>query len=183
MAHEVKVAERTATLVLSKRLPVHLPEIGAALGAAFGEVYEYLGVRGVAPEGPPFVIYQRRNAEATAGEVRWFDTLIVPHDASQIGASAANVTVVYDDGTAVALEVKVPSGSAIETWTIVDNPDRKQIALPNLATALVARREPGVPNYLLASEATNVRVGPSGEQARIEYAWGPVPNSVEYNGF
>ena len=135
---------------------------------------------------PPFVIYQRRNAEATAGEVRWFDTLIVPHDASQIGASAANVTVVYDDGTAVALEVKVPSGSAIETWTIVDNPDRKQIALPNLATDarfLVARREPGVPNYLLASEATNVRVGPSGEQARIEYAWGPVPNSVEYNGF
>ena len=57
MAHEVKVAERTATLVLSKRLPVHLPEIGAALGAAFGEVYGYLGVRGAAPEGPPFAIY------------------------------------------------------------------------------------------------------------------------------
>lgn len=57
MEREVKVGRREATLVVSKRLPVRLSEIGSVLGAAFGEVYGYLEARGVEPEGPPFVIY------------------------------------------------------------------------------------------------------------------------------
>jgi len=57
MGREVKVGRREAALVVSKRLPVRLSEIGDVLGAAFGEVYGHLQSRGVEPEGPPFVIY------------------------------------------------------------------------------------------------------------------------------
>jgi effector-binding domain-containing protein len=57
MGHEVKVGRREAILVMSKRLPVRLSEIGGVISAAFGEVYGHLGRRGVEPDGPPFVIY------------------------------------------------------------------------------------------------------------------------------
>ena len=57
MEREVKVGRREATLVISKRLPVRLSEIGSVLGTAFGEVYGYLGAHGIEPAGPPFVIY------------------------------------------------------------------------------------------------------------------------------
>ncbi len=57
MGHEVKVGRREAALVVSKRFPVRLSEIGGAIGAAFGEVYGQLGAQGVASEQPPFVIY------------------------------------------------------------------------------------------------------------------------------
>jgi effector-binding domain-containing protein len=57
MEREVKVGRREATLVVSKRLPARLSEIGTVLGTAFGEVYGYLGQHGVEPKGPPFVIY------------------------------------------------------------------------------------------------------------------------------
>ena len=57
MEHEVKVGRREAILVMSRRLPTRLSEIGSVLGAAFGDVYGYLGAHGVEPEGPPFVIY------------------------------------------------------------------------------------------------------------------------------
>lgn len=57
MAREVKVGRREAALIVSKRLPVRLSEIGGVMGAAFGEVYGHLERQGVEPEGPPFVIY------------------------------------------------------------------------------------------------------------------------------
>lgn len=57
MGHEVKVGRREAILVMSKRAPVRLSQIGGAISAAFGEVYGHLERQGVAPEGPPFVIY------------------------------------------------------------------------------------------------------------------------------
>ena len=57
MEHEVKVGPREATLVMSRRIPVRLSEIGGVLGASFGEVYGYLGSHGGEPVGPPFVIY------------------------------------------------------------------------------------------------------------------------------
>ena len=63
MGHEVKVGRREAILVVSKRLPVRLSGIGAALSAGFGEVYGYLGASGVEPEGPPFVIYHDMPSE------------------------------------------------------------------------------------------------------------------------
>ena len=57
MEREVKIGRREAALVVSKRLPVRLTDIGGVLGAAFGEVYGHLGMRGVESQGPPFVIY------------------------------------------------------------------------------------------------------------------------------
>ena len=57
MGHDVKLGHRDATLVVSKRVPVRLSEIGGAIGRAFGEVYGYLGAQGIASDGPPFVIY------------------------------------------------------------------------------------------------------------------------------
>ncbi len=57
MGHEVKVGRREAILVMSKRLPVRLSEIGGVISTAFGEVYGYLAEQGGEPEGPPFVIY------------------------------------------------------------------------------------------------------------------------------
>jgi effector-binding domain-containing protein len=57
MEREVKVGRREATLIVSRRLPVRLSEIGSILGGAFGEVYGYLGTHDVGPAGPPFVIY------------------------------------------------------------------------------------------------------------------------------
>ena len=57
MEREAKIGRREATLVVSKRLPVRLSEIGSVIGRAFGEVYGHLGARGIASAGPPFVIY------------------------------------------------------------------------------------------------------------------------------
>jgi effector-binding domain-containing protein len=57
MEHEVKVGRREAILVMSRRVPVRLSDIGSVIGTAFGEVYGYLGAHGGEPGGPPFVIY------------------------------------------------------------------------------------------------------------------------------
>jgi effector-binding domain-containing protein len=57
MEHEVKLGQREAALVLAKRLPVRLSQIGNVMGGAFGEVYGYLGAQGVEGQGPPFVVY------------------------------------------------------------------------------------------------------------------------------
>jgi effector-binding domain-containing protein len=57
MEHEIKVRQRKATLVMSRRLPVRLSEIGAVMGQAFGDVYGHLTTHGGEPAGPPFVIY------------------------------------------------------------------------------------------------------------------------------
>lgn len=57
MKREVMLREREAALVVSKRFPVRLSEIGAMLGAAFGEVYGHLAVVQATKDTPPFVIY------------------------------------------------------------------------------------------------------------------------------
>ncbi len=57
MEHEVKVEERRALLVVSKRLPVRIEEIGGVLGSSFGEIYGHLASQRVQPAGEPFVIY------------------------------------------------------------------------------------------------------------------------------
>jgi len=57
MEPEVKVSERAAILVMSKRLPVRIPEMGGVFSSAFGEVYGHLAAHGVETMGPPFVIY------------------------------------------------------------------------------------------------------------------------------
>jgi effector-binding domain-containing protein len=57
MDREVTIDERSALIVVAKRMTVAMPRIGGVLGASFGEVYGHLGRIGVAPGGPPFVIY------------------------------------------------------------------------------------------------------------------------------
>jgi effector-binding domain-containing protein len=57
MEREIKVGRREATLVMSKRLPVRLSEIGSVLSGALGDVYKHLGAHGGEPRGEPFVIY------------------------------------------------------------------------------------------------------------------------------
>ncbi len=57
MGAQVRITERDAALVLSKRIPVRLSEIGGVIGGAFGEVYGHLQARGGEAKGPPFVIY------------------------------------------------------------------------------------------------------------------------------
>jgi effector-binding domain-containing protein len=57
MEVEVKVGRREATLIMSKRLAVPIPEMGTVFGKAFGEAYGYLSMRGVPAQGPPFTIY------------------------------------------------------------------------------------------------------------------------------
>jgi effector-binding domain-containing protein len=57
MGHEVKVQHREPALVVTRRVPVTLRDIGAVIGAAFGEVYPALAAHDVEPDGPPFVIY------------------------------------------------------------------------------------------------------------------------------
>ena len=64
MEGEIHVQRRDAALVVSKRLPVRLSEIGGVIGPAFGEVYGHLGARGIAGDGPPFVIYHASPAES-----------------------------------------------------------------------------------------------------------------------
>ncbi len=57
MGREVHVGQREAALVVSRRFPVRLSEIGGAMGRSFGEVYGHLGATGAETQGPPFVIY------------------------------------------------------------------------------------------------------------------------------
>lgn len=57
MEREAKLGRRDAALVVSKRVPVRVSEIGGVIGPSFGEVYAHLGAHGVIPHGPPFVIY------------------------------------------------------------------------------------------------------------------------------
>lgn len=57
MTATVEVNQRPAITIVSRRALVELAGIGELLGSAFGEVYAHLGRMGVAPAGPPFVIY------------------------------------------------------------------------------------------------------------------------------
>lgn len=57
MEQAVKVEERQALLVVSKRFPVSISEIGSVLGSSFGEIYGHLSGQRVQPAGEPFVIY------------------------------------------------------------------------------------------------------------------------------
>lgn len=57
MTPEVTFRHRDPLTVISKRVPVTLPQLPTTLGPALGDVYGYLGRHGIAPQGPPFVIY------------------------------------------------------------------------------------------------------------------------------
>jgi effector-binding domain-containing protein len=56
MQTDFKVRDRQPMTVMSQRVSVRLANIGAVIGASFGEAYGFLGAGGAAGE-PPFIIY------------------------------------------------------------------------------------------------------------------------------
>ena len=56
MGHAVRVVDRPALRVVSKRVSVAIELIGPTLGQAFGEVYALIGAAEAEAAGPPFVI-------------------------------------------------------------------------------------------------------------------------------
>jgi effector-binding domain-containing protein len=57
MQSDFRIRDRGSTSVLSRRASVRLADIGAVIGASFGEVYGFLGRSGAAAEEPPFIVY------------------------------------------------------------------------------------------------------------------------------
>jgi hypothetical protein len=123
----------------------------------------------------PYVIAQQRIIDAKAETTAWFDSLLLPHGKELAPeAAAANVKVLHDDGVAIALQVTARG----ERWLVVDNPTDKRLTAPGLETDahhLLARTQPGKPDYLLARAATTVKWG------AMAYTWA-VPVTVEIGG-
>jgi effector-binding domain-containing protein len=74
MTYEINLEQRDPTLVLSKRVPVRISEIGGVLGRTFGELYGHLAAAAVDPSGPPFVIYHSQPGT----DERWDVEICVP---------------------------------------------------------------------------------------------------------
>jgi len=79
MEYQVQVKEAPARLVLAKRVTVEMRDLGPTIGRTLGEAYGHLGRAGIAPAGPPVVVYHDRLAE---GE-RWDIEICAP--ASHVG--------------------------------------------------------------------------------------------------
>jgi hypothetical protein len=129
------------------------------------------------PPSAPFIVSQRWSGDAIAGDVRWFDSLLVPHggDASPSDV-AGGIEVVYDDGIAIALKVAVGD----ETWTLVDNPEDTTVNVGGVATDaryLIARTSPGRPSYVLAHLASTVEID-DGPGRLVRLGW-PERSSTE----
>ncbi|ANM31243.1 hypothetical protein ABI59_19190 [Acidobacteria bacterium Mor1] len=129
------------------------------------------------PPTAPFIIGQRWSGNAAAGSERWFDTVLLPHgDTLTPTQAAADISVTYDDGVNVAMQVEVGG----ETWTVVDNPQGISINTASLetdATYLIARTSASEDPYLLAREATVAYVN-HGPGAVIDATW-TVSTTVE----
>jgi effector-binding domain-containing protein len=57
MTEEPSLTRRDRLLTLTKHVRVEMPTIGSHISEAYAEAYPYLESKGVAPAGPPFVIY------------------------------------------------------------------------------------------------------------------------------
>lgn len=57
MTPDVTLRHRDALMVISKRVAVTLQQLPTTLGPALSDVYSHVSRHGVAPQGPPFVIY------------------------------------------------------------------------------------------------------------------------------
>ena len=102
---------------------------------------------------------QRWTGSAAAGDERWFDSLLLPHGPERSPAQvASDVSVLYDDGAAVALRVTIED----ETWTVVDNPEHVPIANHLVSTdaryAVTRTRAGESEYYALVDDATYLRV-------------------------
>ena len=138
---------------------------------------EWKVVKNENPGSPPYKFAQRWLGQAQAGQTLWFDSLLLPHGSELTpGAVAANINVVFDDGTNVVFKIAVGA----ETWTVVDNPGGLAINQGGVSTDasyLIARTSPAGPGYLLTSQASRVDVS-DGPTRVIRLTW-PVKTSVE----
>ncbi|MHB9133115.1 MAG: hypothetical protein ACYDBB_18760 [Armatimonadota bacterium] len=121
---------------------------------------------------PPFVFTQKWVGDADPDTTRWFDSLLLPHGKELSPLQAAGqITILYDDGANVALQIRCGD----ETWTVVDNPAGKRLTNAKLDTDahyLLTRSKPNTPDYVLARQASVVKVG------AMSLKW-PAPVSVE----
>ncbi len=144
------------------------------------QVAEWREIRTGNPPSPSYLVAQRWTGVAAAGDARWFDSLLLPHGPEPDPAEvAAGVAVLYDDGTAVALRIRLDD----ETWTIVDNPSHVSIQSATVATDAtyaITRTVAGEPDYVLAHEVTFLRVV-NGSGPTIDRVW-LAPSSVEIGG-
>ncbi|MHB9024814.1 MAG: hypothetical protein ACYC7E_11680 [Armatimonadota bacterium] len=126
---------------------------------------------------PPYIITQRWVGDATSSTVKWHDTVLYPHgSALSPSDAAAQISVLYDDGTAIAYQILWGD----ETWTVVDNPTGALIYDADVvtdATYMVTRTQSGVADYVLAKNATTVEV----TAGSLSYSWATA-TTVELGG-
>ncbi|HEY3416806.1 MAG TPA: hypothetical protein VGM23_07980 [Armatimonadota bacterium] len=129
------------------------------------------------PNIAPYIITQRWVGDATSSTTKWHDSVLYPHGSGLTPSdAAAKISVLYDDGTAIAYQILWGD----ETWTVVDNPTGTLINDPDIvtdATYLVTRSQTGVANYVLAKNATTVEV----TTGSLNYSWA-APTTVEIGG-
>ena len=79
MEYPVQVKVAPARLVLARRVTVDAKDLGPTIGQTLGEAYGHLGQAGIAPAGPPVVVFHDRLVD---GE-RWDIEICAP--ASRVG--------------------------------------------------------------------------------------------------
>ncbi|MHB9023182.1 MAG: hypothetical protein ACYC7E_03275 [Armatimonadota bacterium] len=129
------------------------------------------------PNLAPYIITQRWVGDATSATTKWHDTVLYPHgSALSPSDAAAKISILYDDGTAIAYQILWGG----ETWTVVDNPTGSLINDADVvtdATYMVTRTQSGVADYVLAKNATTVEV----TTGSLNYYWAS-PTTVEIGG-
>ncbi|MHB9025251.1 MAG: hypothetical protein ACYC7E_13955 [Armatimonadota bacterium] len=129
------------------------------------------------PNIGPYIITQRWVGDATSSTTKWHDTVLYPHgSALSPSDAAAKISVLYDDGTAIAYRILWGD----ETWTVVDNPTGALINDADVvtdATYLVTRSQSSVADYVLAKDATTVEV----TTGSLNYSW-TTATTVEIGG-
>ena len=69
MPYDVHVTETTPQLVAATKVHTNLSEIGDDIGAGFGSLMMAFGREGIAPSGPPLIVYHDVIDEETDGDI------------------------------------------------------------------------------------------------------------------
>lgn len=69
MPYEVEVIETAPQTIAAVKVHTSLKKIGDDIGAGFGAVVQKMGAAGLAPAGPPLIVYHDVIDEETAGDI------------------------------------------------------------------------------------------------------------------
>ena len=69
MPYDVQVTEETPQLVAATKIHTNLRRVGNDIGTGFGFLMQALGLEGVAPSGPPLIVYHDVIDEETDGDI------------------------------------------------------------------------------------------------------------------